>query len=58
MDELTLGEDVWISLVGRQGVLVQVRGDTTLQAGDEVLVLVDPHDADDVERLFTQPAPA
>jgi cell volume regulation protein A len=56
MDELTLGEDVWISLVGREGALVQVRGETTLQAEDEVLVLADPSDADTVARLFTQPA--
>jgi cell volume regulation protein A len=56
MDDLTLGEDVWISLVGREGNLVQVRGDTRLQAGDEVLVLADPSDADGVARLFTQPA--
>jgi cell volume regulation protein A len=56
MDDLTLGENVWISLVGREGALVQVRGDTRLRAGDEVLVLADPPDADSVARLFTQPA--
>jgi potassium/hydrogen antiporter len=53
MDDLTLGENVWISLVGREGALVQVRGETTLQAGDEVLVLADPSDAHSVARLFT-----
>jgi potassium/hydrogen antiporter len=56
MDELTLGENVWISMVGREGSLVQVRGDTTLRAGDEVLVLADPPDADSAARLFTEPA--
>jgi potassium/hydrogen antiporter len=54
MEELTLGENVWISFVGRDGALVQVRGDTTLRAGDEVLVLADPGDADAVARLFTE----
>jgi cell volume regulation protein A len=57
LDELTLGENVWISLVGREGSLVQARGDTALQAGDEVLVLVEPEDADSVGALFTEPAP-
>jgi cell volume regulation protein A len=56
MDALTLGENVWISFVGREGALVQVRGETTLQADDEVLVLADPQDADLVRRLFTEPA--
>ncbi len=56
MEDLTLGENVWISFVGRGGALVQLRGETTLQAGDEVLVLADPQDAGLVRRLFTQPA--
>jgi potassium/hydrogen antiporter len=56
MDELTLGENVWVSFVGREGALVQLRGDTTLQADDEVLVLADPQDAGLVRRLFTEPA--
>jgi cell volume regulation protein A len=56
MDELTLGENVWVSFVGRDGALVQLRGDTTLQAGDEVLVLADPQDAGLVRRLFTEHA--
>ena len=56
MDDLTLGENVWISLVGREGALVQVRGETRLQAGDEVLVLAHPQDADDVRRIFVEPA--
>jgi len=56
MDDLTLGENVWISFVGREGALVQARGETRLQADDEVLVLADPQDADLVRRLFTEPA--
>ncbi|MGZ4650420.1 MAG: cation:proton antiporter domain-containing protein [Kineosporiaceae bacterium] len=55
MEDLTLGKNVWISFVGRDGALVQVRGDTRLRAGDEVLVLADPSDAGDVARLFTEP---
>jgi cell volume regulation protein A len=55
LDELTLGENVWISLVGREGSLVQARGETRLQAGDEVLVLVDASDAEAVGALFTEP---
>ena len=55
LDALTLGENVWVSMVGREGALVQVRGETELQAGDEVLVLADPQDAGLVQRLFTQP---
>jgi cell volume regulation protein A len=56
MDELTLGENVWISFVGRDGALVQMRGETRLQAGDEVLLLADPEDAGLVRSLFTQSA--
>jgi potassium/hydrogen antiporter len=48
--DLPLDEDVWISMISRGGRLVQVRGTTELEAGDEVLALA----ADDalVERLF------
>ena len=35
-------EDAWISLVVRADRLLPVRGDSRLQAGDEVLVLADP----------------
>jgi potassium/hydrogen antiporter len=40
--DLPLGEDSWISLVSRNGELVQVRGDTVLRAGDEVVLLGEP----------------
>ncbi|MGI8868377.1 MAG: cation:proton antiporter [Mycobacteriales bacterium] len=42
IDALPVGEDVWISLVTRAGVLVPIRGDTVLVAGDEVLLITDP----------------
>ncbi|MGI8677525.1 MAG: potassium/proton antiporter [Jatrophihabitans sp.] len=48
--ELPLGENVWISMVSRAGRLVQVRGGTVLQAGDEVLALAD--ESTDVGALF------
>ena len=40
--ELHRTEDVWISLVVRDGHPLRVRADTVLQAGDEVLLLVEP----------------
>ncbi|NMI01058.1 potassium/proton antiporter [Pseudonocardia sp. K10HN5] len=52
--DLHLGHDIWISLVVRDGHPVQVRGDTRLRAGDEVLVLVDPEATRDPAPLFTR----
>jgi cell volume regulation protein A len=43
--DLPLAEDMWISMISRAGRLVQVRADTMLQAGDEVLVLAPDGDA-------------
>lgn len=37
--DLPLGEDIWISMISRNGRLVHVRGDTVLLAGDVVLTL-------------------
>jgi cell volume regulation protein A len=53
--DLAAGEDFWISLISRGGRLVQVRGDTVLQAGDEVLALADGPEPPD--RLFTETGP-
>ncbi len=39
--DLDVGENFWVSMVSRHGRLVQVRGETTLEAGDEVLALAD-----------------
>ncbi|HWU46826.1 MAG TPA: cation:proton antiporter [Humibacter sp.] len=50
VDALELGDDGWISLVRRDGRLVQVRGSTTLQAGDVVLALGEGNG--DLDRLF------
>jgi len=53
--DLDLGEDVWISLVVRRGRPVQVRADTVLHSGDEVIVLIDPDSEHDPTPLFTDP---
>lgn len=48
-----LAEGTWVSLVLRSGALVPVRGDTVLEPGDEVLVLVDEEqDPGPVQGLF------
>jgi cell volume regulation protein A len=52
--DLQVGESFWVSMVSRGGRLVQVRGDTTLRAGDEVLALAEDDDRPD--HLFG-PAP-
>jgi len=51
---LDVGESAWISMVSRGGQLVQVRGKTLLQAGDEVLVLADS--GIDLDPVFRGPA--
>jgi potassium/hydrogen antiporter len=49
--DLDIGESAWISMISRNGRLVQVRGNTVLRAGDEVLALADPDIA--LARLFS-----
>lgn len=44
--------DIWVSIVVRPTGLVPVRGDTELQAGDEVVVLADPELHDTLAELF------
>lgn len=44
---LDVGESFWVSVVSRDGRLVQVRGDTVLRAGDEVLALAEDDDSPD-----------
>ena len=51
--ELPIGDEAWVSMVIREGGLVTAGGDTTLRAGDEVLVLADPGDTAALDRLFT-----
>jgi cell volume regulation protein A len=45
--DLDVGESFWVSMVSREGELVQVRGDTVLRAGDEVLALAEPGESPD-----------
>jgi potassium/hydrogen antiporter len=52
IEDLSLGETVWISMVSRRGRLVQVRGSTVLEAGDEVLALAEADAEADVSGLF------
>ena len=44
---LDVGEGFWISMLSRDGRLVQVRADTTLLAGDEVLALAEDSQSPD-----------
>ena len=49
-------EDTWISFIAGNGRLVPIRSDTTLQAGDEAVVLSTDPDAAGLNALFTEPA--
>jgi potassium/hydrogen antiporter len=58
ISDLAVGEDVWISVVIRDGQLLPVRGSTTLRAGDEVLALTDPERPQNLAPVFTsEPRP-
>jgi cell volume regulation protein A len=48
-------DDMWVSFVIRGGGLLPVRGDTTLVAGDEVLVLADPRKREELRAAFELP---
>ncbi|MGD0557535.1 MAG: cation:proton antiporter [Streptosporangiaceae bacterium] len=52
LGDLPYGEDVWVSLIVRDGSLVTAGQDTALQAGDEVLVMGKPEHLDP---LFSTP---
>jgi potassium/hydrogen antiporter len=55
--DLALGENLWISMVSRDGRIVPVGRDTVLHAGDEVLALADTDGgAANPEATFTDPA--
>ena len=45
-----------MSLIIREGNLVTASRDTRLKAGDDVIVLSDPDNAPQIERLFAAPA--
>lgn len=48
---------VWISFVVRDRELLQVRPDTRLQAGDDVMVQTEPESRDGLVAMFEQPSP-
>ena len=50
--------DTWISLVVRDGRLVPAGGDTTLRAGDDVVVLADADRYAELRAAFTGASPA
>ncbi|MEV6644167.1 cation:proton antiporter [Amycolatopsis sp. NPDC051371] len=51
VDDLHLGEDIWVSLVVRRGRQLRIRGDLTLEQDDEVLA--DPDSERKAAALFT-----
>jgi cell volume regulation protein A len=54
IDDLDLGEGVWVSFVNRRGTMIPLAGHTMLSAGDEVLLLIDPaHDPDPAGQFTT-----
>jgi potassium/hydrogen antiporter len=53
--DLDVGESFWVSMVSRDGRLVQIRGETMLRAGDEVLALAEEGDSPD--HVFASPQP-
>lgn len=53
MGELGLGDDTWISLIVRRGRPVHVSGATRLEAGDDVVLLVDSASESRPDALFT-----
>ncbi len=53
--ELHHAGDVWVSLVVRDGVSLQVRPDMVLRAGDEMLLLVDPTRLAETQRCGERP---
>jgi potassium/hydrogen antiporter len=54
VEDLPIGDQVWISMVAREGRLLQVHGDSALQAGDEVLLLAEAG-GPDLATLFHAP---
>ena len=51
VDELAPDHELWIAMAVRDGALLQIRGDTALRAGDQVIVLA-PDEEWDPGALF------
>jgi cell volume regulation protein A len=56
--DLPFGEIAWISIVIRDGTLLHLRPDTTLEQGDEALVLSDDDHFAEVENAFDVSRPS
>ena len=56
--DVPIGRGAWISMVIRDGVVIQPRGSTVMQPGDEVLLLSESDDAGALRRLFDVPGHA
>lgn len=56
--EIPCGEDLWVSMIIRDGILVPAGDDSTMRAGDDVLLFAEPDDTEALERLFSRPATA
>jgi len=55
--DLPCGENAWVSLIVRDGTLLTaVSGDTALRAGDDVVLLAEPDEAESLDHCFTAPA--
>ena len=52
LSDLDLGEGAWVSMINRGGALLPVRGSSVLEAGDEVLLLIDPRTGHEPTGLF------
>ena len=50
-----LASNIWVSIVVRDGLLLPVRGDTRLRAGDMVTLLIDEDIPERVTAMFTKP---
>jgi cell volume regulation protein A len=55
LEEIALGDGVWVSFAIRDGQLLSVHGDTELQAGDDLLILADPALRQELEDAFLRP---
>jgi cell volume regulation protein A len=50
--DLPLGERTWVRVVSRDGTALLARGDTVLEEGDEVELVLDVSDVDRLDDLF------
>ncbi|MDO8731357.1 MAG: cation:proton antiporter [Actinomycetota bacterium] len=56
VENLPIADEAWLSVVTRAGSLVQIRGETVLQAGDEVTLLASEDSTIDLKSVFKSEA--